>query len=139
MASFDQIDDTKPLSFAPMQYDLDNPGHMHLVPVIEYVVLSAEDTKAFVAYLNRAEHWKKEIERDLQCISEDLDGNPFLTTWMPLTTFRNYFCSNITINNEIPEIAQHLYKATRAWRDAGCEVVDFSFYKKGAAPIGSTA
>ena len=130
MATFDQIDDTKPLSFAPMQYDLDTPSHMFQVPVIENVVLTADDAKALLEFIKSSDFWREALERDLQSVSEDADGNPYITTWMPLTTFRNNFCSNIAINNEIPEIAKRLFKVTRAWRDAGCEIVDFSFYKK---------
>lgn len=129
MGLISEIDRTKAIMLSPFQYHLDNPGHLLSVDDVDPIRLSLSHSQSLIDWIASSSYWRAELERDLQCLAEDLEGHPLLTTWMPLTTFRNVFCSNTAITQDLPDLSAYLYRSTRHWRDAGVEVVDITAFK----------
>lgn len=137
MATLNQIDRTKALSFYGYKtVKLTDPEMVALAarmslpqmlcsdqPVDEGIKVGPDDA---VPLLDRmAEHeWRSQFEPDLQCISEDAEGRPFLTTWVSVDVFRCFAESVADLR-----IRSILRTALRKWEDLGARRIYVDGYK----------
>ena len=93
------------------------------------LLVAGAEAHAFLDWAGSA-NWRSQFERDLQCIAEDEAGNPLLTSWMPLVTFREQFCRQGLGQQDpvIQALMQRLLDATAGWAAAGANQVDLSGY-----------
>lgn len=125
MRALEQIDLTLPFEITPMVQDLDAPM-IGPVDGLDVIKLSGADTELFISWVKA--HWRAELERDLQSISNDREGRALLSTWMPLVTFRTNLCGGgrQLQDDVMQELMERLRSQTRNWRLAGCDLVDLS-------------
>ncbi|MCA8050704.1 hypothetical protein [Burkholderia arboris] len=69
--------------------------------------------------------WRALFEADLQCICEDADGNPLLTTWMSIDVFSRFASSLDDMSVRIEFEA-----AISAWEAQGVETVYIDAYQR---------
>ncbi|CAG0961989.1 hypothetical protein RHDC4_00746 [Rhodocyclaceae bacterium] len=103
MATLQQIDPQRPLTFVGMRYEkTDDPEMARLAEAMQmpqlqiianavtpYVELSAADGAALLAYLPNTA-FVTDFAENLQCIAQTTEGEPLLTGWMPLERFREF-------------------------------------------------
>lgn len=124
--TIEQISLEHPVILSPYFHDLDSPS---LLPAekVEPIELSIDETALFVEWLF-IPTWRSKAEEELQSIAQDAEGKPLLTTWMPLVTFRESFCSGG--RNTQPEamrtLMEKLRELTRGWRSCLVDTVDIS-------------
>lgn len=124
--TIEQISLEHPVILSPYFHDLDSPS---LLPAekVEPIELSIDETALFVEWLS-IPTWRSNAEEELQSIAQDAEGKPLLTTWMPLVTFRESFCSGG--RNTQPEamrtLMEKLRELTRGWRSCLVDTVDIS-------------
>lgn len=124
MATLEKIDRQQPLDITPYQHDLDRPS-LNFCDGASGVVLTGQDVALFLAWAAR---WRPELEKDLQSIAQDSDGNALLTTWMPLVTFRESFCAGGRHEQDAATrgLMERLRSDLREWRGLGVDTVDIS-------------
>ncbi|WP_210498868.1 hypothetical protein [Vibrio crassostreae] len=131
MRTIEELDDGKVIELIGYQYYLDNPAHSTYVKDLEPIFLTPQEAKVFIGWAKSC-YYRRALEEDLQSIANDKDGNPLLTTWVPLTTFRNHMCFATSQSpSETKKLLKSLYDRTITWRDKGVEEVVFHFYIKG--------
>lgn len=123
----EQLDTSRPLTLEARR----NSGFMSdLVEGLHVPLLvSGAEAKSFLAWAGSA-GWRRQFERDLQCVAQDEEGQPFLTTWMSLDTFREQFCRQglDQPDHSIQVLMQRLLDTTASWAAAGANEVDLSGY-----------
>ncbi|WP_226034341.1 hypothetical protein [Aquitalea palustris] len=123
----EQLDVSRPLALEARH----NTGFMSDLVEGLHVPLQVAGAEAqtFLAWAGST-GWRRQFERDLQCIAQDEEGQPLLTTWMPLDTFREQFCRQGLAQQDpaIPALMQRLLDATASWAAAGANEVDLSGY-----------
>ncbi|MEX3555404.1 MAG: hypothetical protein VB131_01825 [Burkholderia gladioli] len=69
--------------------------------------------------------WRALFEADLQCICQDSDGNPLLTTWMSIDVFSRFASSldDLSVRFEIEA-------AVSDWEAQGVETVYIDAYRR---------
>ncbi|GAB0154651.1 hypothetical protein [Marinobacterium sp. BA1] len=126
MATLEDINPSMPLELWPYQHDLD-AAITQPVDAIEPIILQGADVEAFLQWA-KTDYWKPRFEEDLQCISQDSEGRNLLTTWMPLVTFRERFCSGgrQLQSSEIQVLMERIRAQSRNWRSLEVDTVDIS-------------
>ncbi|HDR9068180.1 TPA: hypothetical protein QDA90_003488 [Burkholderia vietnamiensis] len=128
MSTLDAIDTDKPLTLTGYQHDLD-AALTAPVGSLSQISLVGEDAERLLAWAAQPS-WRSEFETDLQCIAQDSAGQPLLTTWIPLVTFREDFCAGgrHIQDGATQALMDRLRIEMRGWRDAGADTVDISGY-----------
>lgn len=137
--TIEQIDKTKPLSVcaslfvketAPEMVAIaDQLGMPNLLqcqtPILDTTIsLGGEDVLSFLRWIAESPYWREKFEQDLQCIIQDEDGNPFLSTWIPV----NDFIQMLHEGRDLP-VMQSLQKASEGWKAKGAVEVCFDGYR----------
>lgn len=120
------IDVSLPIDLYPYQHDLDKTLTSP-VETLKPIILCGEDVALFLSWAKQ-DPWREQFERDLQAIANDAQGRKLLTTWIPLVTFRESFCSGgrQMQNTATQALMERLRLDTREWRAAGVDMVDVS-------------
>ncbi|MGC0155259.1 hypothetical protein ACPRNU_22595 [Chromobacterium vaccinii] len=123
----EQLDTSRPLALTAYRHtgfmsDLVQGLHAPLL-------VDGAEADAFLAWAGSTD-WRESFERDLQCIAQDEAGQPFLTTWMSLDTFREQFCRQGLAQPDpaIQALMQRLLDATAGWAAAGANEVNLDGY-----------
>jgi hypothetical protein len=126
MATLEQIDSSLPLDLYPYQHDLDG-AVIRPVAELKPVILDGMDVALFLNWA-KGEGWRAKFEEVLQSVANDSLGRKLLTTWMPLVTFRESFCSGgrHMQNAETSALMERVRVETKGWRTAGVDTVDVS-------------
>lgn len=129
MRTLEDLDLSRPLYLSPYQHDLD--ASIIVVPVdsLEPIILEGDDIEAFLQWA-KIDYWRPRFEEDLQSVSQDSEGRQLLTTWIPLVTFREVFCSGgRDLQGEKTKILMdRLREQTKGWRALEVDTVDVSGY-----------
>lgn len=129
MRTLEDLDLSRPLYLSPYQYDLD--ASIIVVPVdsLEPIILEGDDVEAFLHWA-KIDYWRPRFEEDLQSVAQDSEGHKLLTTWIPLVTFREVFCSGGRhLQEEKTQILMdRLREQTKGWRALEVDTVDVSGY-----------
>ncbi|TES61107.1 hypothetical protein E2P84_43840 [Burkholderia cepacia] len=130
MSTLEEICTDKPVTLTAYRHDLDLPLTVPVAPLSQ-ISLIGDDASRFLAWAAQP-GWRSAFETDLQCIAQDGAGQPLLTTWMPLITFRESFCAGgrQLQDNETRSLMTRLRAEMRAWREAGADTVDVSGYQR---------
>lgn len=126
MRSLDDIDVTRAITLHACAHDLEQPM-LSAMDGVKPITLSGADARAFIDWAASAT-WRPAFERDLQSVSETLEGSPLLSTWLPLVTIRESFCSGGR-NLQAPTtkaLMAALRAAMREWRALGVDTVEIS-------------
>ena len=112
MATLQQIDRTKALSFSGYRtVRTTDPEMVALAARLQLPQMLDSDEPVADGKEIAPEHaarildrmaepaWRSMFEADLQCMSEDGEGRPFLTTWLSLQQFRRFSDSIVDIPN----------------------------------------
>lgn len=131
MATLRDCDLSKPIELRGMAYDLDNPAELRGVDSAK-ITLQGAELSALMNWITNSEKWAEVFEEDLQGIAETLDGEPLLSTWLPLVDFRYKLCSCYLHGADTETIAvlQSLFHQTREWRDMGIDMIGIDAYAK---------
>lgn len=127
MATLNQIDRTKELSFCGYRtVKLTDPEMVALAarmslpqmlcsddPVDEGIKVGPDDATTLLDRMAEQE-WRSQFETDLQCVCEDMEGRPFLTTWVSLDVFRRFAESVADLR-----VRSCLTTALREWQHLG--------------------
>ncbi len=122
----EHIDAALPLELCPCQHDLDGPG-IRSVELQAPIVLLGHEVVLFLEWAKQ-ESWRGQFERDLQSIANDGAGRKLLTTWMPLVTFREGFCSGgrTMQDADTQALMERLRNQMMGWRSAQVDTVEIS-------------
>lgn len=128
MRTLEEFDLSMPLELWPYQHDLD-AAISQPVDSVEPIILMGADAEAFLQWA-KTDYWRPRFEEDLQSVSQDFDGRKLLTTWIPLVTFRESFCSGgrQLQGEEIQLLMERLREQSRSWRALEVDTVDVSGY-----------
>ncbi|MCA8198467.1 hypothetical protein [Burkholderia vietnamiensis] len=137
MATLQQIDRTKALSFSGYRtVKLTDPEMVALAarlqlpqmlnsdePVADGKEIAPEDAARILDRMADSA-WCPIFEADLQCMSEDAEGRPFLTTWLSLEQFRRFL-------DCIADMPVHsgLAIALAEWESKGAQKIYFDGYQ----------
>ncbi|WP_334043695.1 hypothetical protein [Burkholderia ambifaria] len=138
MARMEQIDRSKSVTITGHktvqhtdQFLVDLAKHMQLpqllncdVPVGLPKVTDAELGASLLDRLSES-RWRALFEADLQCICEDSDGNPLLTTWMSIDVFSRFASS---LDDTMVRI--ELEATISDWEALGVETVYIDAYQR---------
>lgn len=89
--------------------------------------LEIREAESFIAWL-QAKQWASRLEQDLQCISEDGEGRPLLTTWISAGEFER-----LVADAQGTAFYATLQRALEMWRQLGADEIVFEGYKAVAA------
>lgn len=79
--------------------------------------LAIPEASAFIAWLQKTE-WGKRLEVDLQCLCEDMAGNPLLTSWLRVDDFAQLVADAGPTN-----FGERLHRALMSWGELGVTTV----------------
>ncbi|WP_175857924.1 hypothetical protein [Burkholderia anthina] len=137
MATLQQIDRTKVLSFSGYRtVRTTDPEMVALAARLQLPQMLNSDEPVADSKEIAPEHaarildrmadpaWCSMFEADLQCMSEDGEGRPFLTTWLSLEQFRTFLDSIV----DIP-VHSGLAIAIAEWESKGAQKIYFDGYQ----------
>ena len=127
MRDFVDMRKDKPIVLTPMQYNLDSSCHLnHVDGTLKLTISDPLDAELLINWLNQR-HWKERLVSQLQSISENLAGEPLLSTWVPLVELRYNICSlSPNGDKDIQALLTQIFTETRPWRDPGVDTVDIT-------------
>lgn len=127
MAKMTDIDGSKRISLYPMMM---RGSVMDLIAGLNSITLKKPDTFTFLSCVTESPA-PADFERDLQCISNDAKGKPLLTTWVPITIFREDFCGHFmqSQNDQQRALCNHIFGETMIWEPSGCEFAVIEGYR----------
>ena len=139
MANLSMIDPAKPLRLAAFsRSQVTNPVLKKLAismsmpqmldidePTASAVPLSITETGNFIVWL-LSTPWGKRLEENLQCMSQDQEGHPFLTSWVAAGDFKQ-----LVLDARGSTFAQLLQRSYDAWTPLGMNTVYFDGYRLG--------
>lgn len=130
MRTLDEIDLSMPLELRPYQHDLDY-AVIQPATSVEPIILQGADIEVFLQWA-KTDYWRPRFEEDLQSISQDYEGRALVTTWMPLVTFRERFCSGgrQLQEAETQVLMERIREQSRSWRSLEVDTVDITGYVK---------
>ena len=132
MATISMIDALAPLWVSPLtrrlvtfDFSLSNgpPAQIETAePTSGADALQFAEAAEVLAWLN-ASRWLSRLERDLQCVANDRDGRPILTTWLDFEQF-----AQLVSDAQDSALAARFQQVHDAWLAAGADLVHFDFY-----------
>lgn len=128
MRTLEEINLSMPLELWPYQHDLDC-AITQPVDSVEPIILHGADVEAFLQWA-KTDYWRPRFEEDLQSVAQDSEGRRLLTTWLPLVTFRESFCSGgrQLQSPDIQLLMERLREQSRSWRTLEVDTVDINGY-----------
>jgi hypothetical protein len=94
--------------------------------------LEGRDASLFLDWAKkRARHMfeKETCGNSLQCYAEDLDNKRLLHAFIPLVSFREYFCiPRSNFNDETTALLHRIFEIIKPWRKAEADLVAVSGY-----------
>lgn len=137
MATLQQIDRTRPMSvWGSNAVKVTDPELVELAErmalpqlmvceelVGEVLKIDAAEVATFLDRISKPE-WRASFETDLQCISEDMQGRPLLTTWISIEVFHQFL-------KDIADLQIHprLTEAVREWEGRGARTINVDGYQ----------
>ena len=104
----------------PQLLDIDEPTH-------GATRLSIAEAEGFMSWL-RSTQWGTRLAEDLQCIANDNEGRPLLTSWLSCDEFRQ-----LVTDAQSEPFGLSLHRAYAAWTALGATSVYFDSYRSIAA------
>jgi hypothetical protein len=137
MATLQQIDRTKSLSFSGYRtVKLTDPEMVELAarmdmpqllnsdePVADRMEIAPDDGAMMLDRMADPV-WRSMFEADLQCMSKDAEGRPFLTTWLSL----EQYCGFLRSIADMP-VHSELATALAEWKNKGAQTIYFDGYQ----------
>lgn len=137
--TLEDIDRRMPVSFSAWKQDAERPITSHAEGT-QPVQLAGHGAAAFLA-LASASAWRVQIEADLQLLAVDRDGQPLLSSFMPLSAFLDNLRS-IELGDggaEFVHALDRLRAVAGSWACAGADLVCFDGYLVTAQALGTRA
>lgn len=122
----DYVDFSKPIIIEAAQHDLDLRDVRRPLRDLGCVVLKEGDAQVFGEWVKKV--WQTDFESFLQVVGGGSLKRtpeftpPIMSTFLPLVTFRETI-GWLVPSDEISAVVERLRLETKAWRDAGADVV----------------